>query len=211
MKKLASVLAIAGALVATGCATTTTVDNSAGRASVYQDVREAGPIQGVGIQANDIAAVTDKMVRDILGDPRVMNRSTAPRILIDSAEFVNESNSRFNKNMFTDKLRSNLMRAARGKLSFVTRENIAMVRKERELKRRGVVDSGTVRQTQGTFGADFRLSGRISSQDVMQQGSQMKLRTNTILFELTDLESGEIVWIFSDDIEKFAQDDIMYR
>ncbi len=210
MKKLASVLAIAGALAATGCATTT-VDNSAGRASVYKDVREAGPIQGVGIQANDIAALTDKMVRDILSNPRVMNRSTAPRVIIDSANFVNESSSRFNKNMFTDQLRTNLMRAANGKLSFVSREHLAMVEKERELKRRGVVDSGTVRQTQATFGGDFRLVGRVSSQDVMQQGSQMKLRSHWISFELMDMETSEVIWSDGYPIDKVAQDDIMYR
>lgn len=210
MKKLASVLAIAGAFVATGCATTA-IDNSAGRASAYEDVRSASAVQGAGIESNDIATLTDQMVRDILSNPMVMNRGTSPRIILDSEYLINESSSRINKNMLTDRLRNDLRRAANGKLLFLTRENIAMVEKERELKRRGVVDSGTIRQTQATGGADFRIQGRITSLDSMQQGSQMHTRYHQISFELVDLELGTIVWGDMYEFRKTAQDDIMYR
>src|SRR5690606_28310542 len=114
----------------------TTVDNSAGRATVYEDARSPGKVQGVGVESQDVMAVTDQMMRDMLSNPMVMGREVSPRIIIDSEHFTNESSSRINKNMLTDRLRINLNRAANGKLIFVGREYANMVEKERELKRR---------------------------------------------------------------------------
>lgn len=210
MKKLATVLALTGALGAVGCATTG-VDNSAGRATVYEDIRSASSVQGVGIESQDVAAIADQMARSILKNPTVMNRATAPRIIIDAEYFVNESTSRINKKLLTTHLRNNLRNASYGKLIFIERKNVEMVQKERELKRRGAVDAGTIRQTQATGGADFRLQGTIMSQDMMQQGSQQITRSNSIEFELVDMELGSIVWGDIYAFKKTAQNDIIYR
>lgn len=203
-------IAAASAVVLAGCSSTT-VDNSAGRATVYEDTRSVGKVQGVGVESQDIMAVTDQMMRDMLSNPQLMNREMAPRIIIDSQYFTNESSSRINKNMLTDRLRINLNRAANGRLTFVGREYADMVEKERDLKRMGVVDGGTIRATQATAGADFRLVGRIMSLDAMDMQSQERSRYHQITFELIDLELGTYVWSGMYEFKKSSQDDIMYR
>ncbi|OZB07000.1 MAG: penicillin-binding protein activator LpoB [Idiomarina sp. 34-48-12] len=210
MKYLVMTAALASTMVLAGCSSTT-IDNSAGRATVYEDARSPGKVQGVGVESQDIMAVTDQMMRDMLSNPQLVSREVAPRIIIDSQYFTNESSSRINKNMLTDRLRINLNRASNGRLVFVGREYADMVEKERELKRMGVVDGGTIRTTQATAGADFRLVGRIMSLDAMDTRSQERSRYHQITFELVDLELGTYVWSGMYEFQKTAQDDVIYR
>lgn len=203
-------LAVLSGLILAGCQSTT-IDNSAGRATTYEDTRSVGKVAGVGVESQDIVSVTDQMMRDILSNPVVSARSTPPRIIIDSEYFVNESSSRINKNMLTDRLRIQLTRAANGRLVFVGREYAGMIEKERELKRAGVVDGGTIRTTQATAGADYRMVGRISSLDALDQNTQQKSRYHQITFELLDLELGTVVWSGMYEFQKSSQDDVVYR
>src|SRR5690606_9027156 len=108
--------------------------------------------------------------------------------------FTNESSSRINKNMITDRLRIELQRAAQGRMVFIGREYSGMVEAERELKRSGVTDAGTIRSTRGTAGADFRLVGRITSADAVDSSSALTSRYQQISFEMIDLEYGTAVW-----------------
>jgi PBP1b-binding outer membrane lipoprotein LpoB len=206
---------IAGACVAlmlAGCAAPPNLDNSAGRRVMYQDVTTASPTTaGVGVESQDIVSMTDRMVRDILQNPAIAGRSTPPRIIIDAAYFSNESSSRINKNMITDRLRGELTRAAQGRLVFVARHYGDMVAKERESKREGQRDSGTVRSTKAVAGGDFRLGGRITSQDAAQRSTGAVSRYHLITFELIDLEYETIAWGGMYEFKKEAQDDILYR
>ncbi|QYJ78935.1 penicillin-binding protein activator LpoB [Shewanella acanthi] len=210
MKKLLAIFSCGVVATLAGCSTTN-IDNSAGRATVYEDARSPGKVQGVGLESQDVMSMTDQMMRDILNSPAIMSRSVAPRIVIDSENFTNESSSRINKNMLTERLRSNLNRAANGKIVFVGREHMKMVEKERELKRRGVVDGGTIRQTQATAGVDFQLVGRIMSLDAMDTGTQQRSRYHQISFDLVDMELGTYVWSGMYEFQKSAQDDVVYR
>lgn len=188
------------------------IDNSGGRATIYEDTNTVSErVSGTGIESQDIVSVTDKMVRDMMSSGSLLNRSTAPRVIIDSEYFVNESSSTINKNMLTDRLRISLNRASKGRMVFVGRHYTDMVSKERELKRSGTVDAGTIRQTQATAGADFRLGGRISSLDAMSTNSQMKSRFTQITFEMIDLEYGTIIWSDIYEFKKSSQDDVVYR
>ena len=200
---------VASLLVLTACQSNN-IDNSAGRATVYESVGSPGKVQGVGMESQDIVSMTDEMMRDMLINPQLINRATAPRIIIDSQYFENQSTSRINKNMLTDRLRIGLNRAANGRLLFVGREFADMIEKERQLKREGVVDGGTIRQTRATAGADFRLVGRIMSQDKMS-ADQTKSRYHQVTFELIDLELGTYVWSGLYEFQKTAQDDVVYR
>ncbi|RWU13047.1 penicillin-binding protein activator LpoB [Pseudidiomarina gelatinasegens] len=211
MNKVVLLATLASVITLAGCSSTSNIDNSAGRATVYEDARSPGKVQGVGVESQDIMAVTDQMMRDMLSNPQLVSRDVAPRIIIDSQYFTNESSSRINKNMLTDRLRINLNRASNGRLVFVGREYADMVEKERELKRMGVVDGGTIRATQATAGADFRLVGRIMSLDAMDTRSQERSRYHQITFELVDLELGTYVWSGMYEFQKTAQDDVIYR
>lgn len=211
MKGLSGPTVILTMIMATGCASTG-VNNTAGRATVYEDVRTSSSIvQGVGIESQDIVAMTDRMMRDMLSNQLLAGRAPAPRIIIDSQYFTNESSSRINKNMITDRLRIELQRAAQGRMVFIGREYSGMVEAERELKRTGVTDAGTIRSTRATAGADFRLAGRITSADAVDSSSGTASRYQQISFEMIDLEYGTVVWSGLYEFKKTAQDDIIYR
>ena len=51
----------------------------------------AGRVQGVGIESQDVVAMTDQMMRSLLANPMGSNRTTPPRGLIDMDGFKNES------------------------------------------------------------------------------------------------------------------------
>lgn len=203
---------IASVLLLAGCATQPTLNNSAGRATVYQDVNTvSATVAGVGVESQDIVSMTDKMVRDILSNPQISGRSTPARVIVDSAYFSNDSSSRINKNLITDRLRVELNRAAAGRLVFVARHYGNMVSSERDAKRAGERDGGTIRSTKAVAGGDFRLGGRIASMDANQKGTGMVSRYHQITFELVDLEYETIPWSGIYEFKKEAQDDILYR
>lgn len=209
--KIAFIAPLAAALLLVGCATPN-LDNSAGRRVVYQDVATtSNRVSGVGVESQDVVSMTDRMVRDILSNPQIAGRATAPRIIIDSEYFANDSSSRINKNMITDRLRIELNRAAQGRLVFVARHYGDMVAREREAKRSGETDRGTVRSTKAKAGADFRLGGRITSLDANSVASGTLSRYHQISFELIDLEYETIAWSGMFEFKKEAQDDVLYR
>lgn len=204
-------LALPALALLAGCGTTSTINNSPGRPTTYVAADTPGKVQGVGMESQDIISMSDKMARDLLAQPYLVNRPTPPRIIVDSEYFRNEGTSRVNKNLITDRLRVDLNRSAQGRLLFVGREFVSAVEAERQLKRQGVTDQGTIRSTQATAGADFRLTGRIATSDAIDPRTGMQQRWTQITFELIDLEYGTIVWSNIYDYAKASQDDIIYR
>ena len=195
-----------------GCAVNQGLDNSPGRPSVYTDAgTTSSRVAGVGVESQDVVSMTDKMVRDILATPQIAGRTVAPRVIIDSEYFSNDSSSRLNKNAITDRLRVELNRAAGGRIIFLGRHYGNMVAKERELKREGGADAGTIRSTKAQAGADFRLGGRITSMDANSARSGVMSRYHQITFELVDQELGNISWSGLYEFRKEAQDDVIYR
>ena len=202
---LGAVLAVAGVAA---CAPT---QNTAGVAVREIPQGERGPVAGVGIEGSDIMAMTDRMMRNMLQSPVLAGAGVPPQVIVDGEYFVNESAQRINKNTIADRLRVNLNRTANGRMIFVARHNAAMVEQERTLKRDGKVDVGTTGLTRAAAGADYRLSGRISSVDAVNVGSGMTQRYNQIIFEMVDLERGTIVWSNIYEFTRAAPDDVVYR
>jgi len=206
--------AIMAALVAAGPVAAQKRDKTYDRGMKAQELDPArrGPVSGVGIESQDIIGMTDRMVRDMLSNPQLAARQVAPRVIIDDQYFTNESSQRLNKRIITDRLRVNLNRASNGRMVFVGREYAAMVAQERDLKRDGVTDVGTTGLTRAQAGGDFRLTGRITSEDsAAQDGSGRVQRFNQITFEMIDLETGVIVWSNLYDFARVAADSVMYR
>jgi penicillin-binding protein activator len=207
--------AIGAAAVATGVAGCAVpgpaAQNGNGVAATEVDPSRKGPVSGVGIEGQDIVSMTDQMMRDILAESIFADTGKRPRVIIDGAYFVNESSQAINRNIITQRLLVNLNRAARNRMQFVNREQSAMVEQERQLKRSGVTDTGTTGLTRATLGADYRLSGRISSLDSRSAQSGLIQRYTQIAFELTDLESGELVWSGIYEFSRASADDVVYR
>lgn len=210
MQRILRYSSVALACALAGCASAPQ-QNSAGVASMEVDSSRRGPVSGVGVEGQDIVAMTDQMMRDMLGESVFSDASKRPRVIIDSEYFVNESSQAINRNIITQRLMVNLNRAAKARLQFVNRQNTAMVERERQLKRSGTTDVGTTGLTKAQLGADYRLSGKINSLDSRNVKTGMVQRYTQISFEMTDLESGEIVWSGIYEFSRAAADDVIYR
>ena len=203
-------LVIAVSALAAACASPTGVKNAPGTPTAYQDVETSGLVRGTGIESQDIASMVDEMVRHMLANPMLAGAATPPRVIVDSAYFENQSSQRLNKNVLTDQLATRLQIAANGRILFVDRERADMVEKERELKREGVTDVGTTGLAKAVAGADYRLSGRITSIDARTADGVIE-RYMQIVFRMTDLENGIVVWTNQYRFKKAGQDDVVYR
>jgi hypothetical protein len=182
-----------------------------GKRATNLDPSAAGPVSGTGIEGQDVVAIADRMMRDMLSNPSLSARATPPQIIIDGEYFTNESSQRINKNILTDRLRVALNRASQGRFVFVSRQAAKMVQDERDLKREGVTDVGTLGLTRGQAGGDFRLQGNITSLDSRNNDTGMVQRFTQLTFEMVDLERATIVWSNSYDIARAAADDVVYR
>lgn len=208
-RALAGGLMVAMALTS-GCAASR-IAHADGYAAVELDPSVKGPVSGVGIEGQDVVAMTDQMVRDMLQTPTLAGRTKPPRVIVDGEYFANDSSQALNKNSITDRLRVALNRSSQGRMTFVGRNYARMVQEERDLKRAGVTDAGTTGLTRAQSGGDFRLGGRISSLDSRSTRSGLVQRYNQIVFEMVDLESGEIVWSGMYEFARAAADDVVYR
>ncbi|MEO5863403.1 MAG: penicillin-binding protein activator LpoB [Burkholderiales bacterium] len=170
-----------------------------------------GPVAGVGIEGHDIISMTDRMVRDILATTNLAAAEKPPRVIVDAEHFENAGSQPINKTAITDRLRVELTRASRGRMSFVGRHYARAVQTERDLKDHGVVDVGTVGRTKAQAGGDYRLGGRISTVDSRSAKSGMIQRYTQIVFEMFDLETGEIVWNNMYELSRAGADDVVYR
>ena len=179
--------------------------------TVYSDSHSSGPITGVGIESQDIISMVDRMMRDMLTNSTLAGRSSPARIVIDAEYFKNESSSIINKNIITDLLRTELNRAAAGRMIFLGRHYADMTENERDLEREGIVTGGTQGSTKDALGYDYRLGGRIASIDAVDSKSGIASRYHQITFEMIERGTGTIVWGGTYQFKKSAQDDIVYR
>jgi hypothetical protein len=175
------------------------------------DPGQKGLVTGVGIESQDIQAMTNQMARDIFASGFLNRFTTPPRVLIDEQEFRNEGSQIINRRMITQRLLVELNRAAQGRISFVGQRYAGMVAKQRELKREGTTDVGTAGMTQGQAGVDFFLGGAIMTLDSRDPRSGVVQRLNQIAFELVDAETGELAWTGMYEFQRAAADDVVYR
>jgi PBP1b-binding outer membrane lipoprotein LpoB len=205
-----STISLLVTLLLAGCASTSVGDS--GRAPTEVGIGARGPVQGVGIGGRDIASMTNQMARDILSTKAVVGEGGAPpRVIIDAQYFKIEGSQPINRNLISQRLLVELNRAAAGRLVFVGRRHAGMVAEERELKREGVTDTGSRRLAKAQLGADYRLAGTFTTLDQAQARTGLQQRYNQLVFELVDVENGEIVWTGMYEVERAGADDIVYR
>lgn len=186
--------------------------NQKGTQAMELDPNGRGAISGIGIESRDIDSISDRVVRDLIARPDIVSNGKPPRVVVDSEKFRNDSTQRIDRNMITDALRASLNRSAAGRIRFISRESMDIIMRERELKRSGVADTGTRGMTQGIAGLDYQMIGKMTSLDNRDSKTGLMQRRTQIIFELVDMETGEIPWTSEPYvILRAAGDDVIYR
>jgi penicillin-binding protein activator len=206
----AIMLVAAGACTAAIGAGSSTGSGALAPQYVDPTVATAG-ISGIGFESQDIREMCDKMVRDLLAQPRFARATPSPRIIIDDSRFKNESNQMVNLNLLVDRVRIELMRASQGRILFVSRQNVDLVEKEKQLKTSGRVDEGAAEASRAIAGADYQLIGKIASQTTMSNKTGVRANYYQFSFEMLDLNNGLSVWGNLYDLKKAGADDRIYR
>lgn len=177
----------------------------------YENPDQVSQVSGIGIESQDIRAMTDQMARDMLAHPQIAKLQNPPYVIVDDGYFVNESSEPLNKRMITERLMIELNRAAAGRMFFVERQAEGMVQAERDRKREGETGMGSNAPVAKIAGADYRLTGSIMTQDAIDNATGRKTRYYQITFKMVDLESGLSVWTNLYEVRKSSQSSVLYR
>lgn len=199
-------LPITTAALVAGCASSG-VKNPSGVPVTRMNADEQGFVAGTGIESQDLVAVTDKMARSILGIPQIANAVAPPIIVLDPV--VNETRFPINKDIFLSRIRGELVKKSGGKVTFLARERMAALERERNLKREGAVTSSSDPTVQEFKGADYFLTGELKGLSTRTAAGT----SDYILydFHLIDARTSAIVWEDNAEIKKQGLEDAAYR
>lgn len=206
MKTIAKLtLVFTTAALLSGCASG--VKNPSGIAVTQMRPDEQGFVAGTGVESQDLVVVTDKMSRSILGIPQIANTTTPPIIVLDPVE--NKTRFPINKDIFLTRIRSELNKKSAGKVTFLARDRMAALEKERNLKREGAVTAATDAQVQEFKGADYFLTGTLEGMSTRTSAGT----SDYILyaFQLIDARTSAIVWEDNAEMKKQGLEDAAYR
>lgn len=210
MKKLSNITftfisAVALALI-TGCASSG-VKNPSGTGVTRLNADEQGFVAGTGIESQDLVAVADQMARSILAIPQIANAPTPPIVVLDPVE--NKTRFPINKDIFLTRIRAQLNSKTFGKVTFLARDRMAALEKERNLKREGAVTATTDPGMQEFKGADYFLTGSLEG-----MSTRTKAGTSDYIlyaFQLIDARTSAIVWEDMAEMKKQGLEDAAYR
>jgi PBP1b-binding outer membrane lipoprotein LpoB len=193
-------------LLAGGCASSG-VKNPNGTGVTVMRPDEQGFVAGTGIESQDLVAVTDKMSRSILSVPQIANAQGVPCVVLDPVK--NETRFPINKDIFLTRIRTELNKHAAGKVSFLARDRMEALEKERALKQSGQVTASADPNVVEFKGADFFLTGTL--QGMSTRNSNGTSDYVLYAFQLIDARTSQIVWEDSAEIKKQGLEDAAYR
>lgn len=190
-------------LMSAGCRTaavTTGVYNApTPNKSTRVDPQAVSDQSTVNIESNEIIDCAKAMVGEMLANPTLNVQGNPRSVTMDASYFTIESTQRIDRNLVINRLRTEMIQAANGRIRFIGRQNAAMVEEEQDLAAEGVVKSGAEKYKQAS--PDFRLAGSIREHVINTGGSLSKYHLMTFemisLKEMTigtrTVEQGEIV------------------
>jgi hypothetical protein len=196
---------VAGSAFFAGCATG--VKNPSGVPVTEMRPDERGFVAGTGVESQDLVSVTDKMARSILGIPQIARAQTPPSIVLEPV--VNNTRFPLNKDIFLTRIRTQLNSKAMGQVSFLDREMMKTLERERELKRSGQVTASADPNAVEFGGADYFLTGKLDGMTTRTSAGTSDYVLYS--FRLTDARTSRIVWEDTAEIKKQGLEDAAYR
>jgi penicillin-binding protein activator len=197
----------ASSAILTGCATSRGVQNPSGVPVTEMRPDERGFVGGTGVESQDLVAVTDKMARSILGIPQIARAQVPPSVVLDPV--VNNTRFPINKDIFLTRIRTQLNSKAMGQVSFLDREMMKTLERERELKRSGQVTASADPNVVEFGGADYFLTGKLDGMTTRTSAGTSDYVLYS--FRLTDARTSRIVWEDVAEIKKQGLEDAAYR
>lgn len=197
----------AGTFLLGGCATTEGVRNPSGVPVTEMRPDERGFVAGTGIEAQDLVTVTDRMARSILGIPQIARAQNPPSVVLEPV--VNNTRFPINKDIFLTRIRTQLNSKSAGQVSFLDREMMKTLQRERELKRSGQVTASADPNVVEFGGADYFLTGKLDGMTTRTTAGTSDYVLYS--FRLTDARTSRIVWEDSAEIKKQGLEDAAYR
>ena len=181
----------------------------AGCASGVKELRgdEKGKIGGTGVESQDLIRVSDKIARGILSAPPIVNAFKPPVVVLDPV--INDTRFPIRKDIFLERIQAQLISKAAGKVTFLARERLAALEREREAKRTGAVTATSDPTLQEFKGADYFLTGKLSGLSTHTGDGVSDYILYT--FQLIDARTSVIVWADSHEIKKQGLEDAAYR
>jgi len=199
--------AAAAPVLFTGCETTQGVRNPSGVPVTEMRPDERGFVAGTGVESQDLVTVTDKMARSILGIAQIARAPVKPVIVIDPV--VNDTRFPINKDLFTDRIRIELNKHAIDRVTFLARDRMKALERERALKQSGQVTASSDPNVVEFKGADYFLTGKLGG--LTTRTSQGTGDYILYSFQLISARTSEIVWEDSHEIKKQGLEDAAYR
>lgn len=199
-------LALAAAGLTAGCASSG-VKNPSGAEVTEMRGDERGFVAGTGIESQDLVGVADYMARKILAVPQIANATTPPCIVLDPIK--NETRFPINKDAFLTRIQTILISKSGGKVTFLARDRMEALEKERALKRAGQVTASADPNVVEFKGADFFLTGKLQS--ISTRTSAGTSDFVQYVFELDDARTSAIVWADLKDVKRQGLEDAAYR
>lgn len=190
-----------------GCETTSGVKDPAGVPVTEMRPDERGFVAGTGIESQDLVSVTDRMARSVLSIPQIARAQNAPSVVLEPV--VNNTRFPINKDIFLTRIRTQLNSKAMGRVSFLDREMMKTLERERELKRSGQVTASADPNVVEFGGADYFLTGKLDGLTTRTSAGTSDYVLYS--FRLTDARTSRIVWEDSAEIKKQGLEDAAYR
>lgn len=157
------------------------------------DPDDPDEVGGAVLQSQDLRAMADQMARDIIASGVLANSTPEQRASFYITELRNDSSDRIDKELVLRMLRTELSRGLGRRVMVLDRsaEAVEEIRRERAAKRSGAVSANPAMRG-SLAGGDYVLKGVIGER--RQQRDDLRSVYYNVTFELTDLETGELVW-----------------
>ena len=150
----------------------------------------------VDFGSTDLNMIAEKMVNSMLSSPVIQERN---RPILQVASIKNKTNEHIDTKSISDKIRTTLLKS--GAVQFSAGEIRNEIIEELEFQRgSGYVDPSTQKRMGKQVGADFLLTGEISS--IKKQKGGTKDIYFKITLNLVDLETALISWADEKEIRK---------
>jgi len=174
-----------------------------GASSTRVDPAADDDLGGTLIDSADVIASTDQAAADMA---EVLLASSKSEIVVAPATIKNESVQPFNTGMLTTRMITKLVRTTAPRVTYLAREHIDEVLREREGKRSGVYSS---KGDKALLGADYLLTGTITSLSKRYEGDRSDYFQ--LSFVLVDAESSAIVWADEYSFKKVGDAGVIYQ